>query len=76
MVRRERFRAVGRAVARVDRAAGPSQTRRMKPKRDRDDYSTGSFKAGIAMILVILAAIVLLWLAYSWAFNQPGAPRP
>jgi hypothetical protein len=67
---------VGRPVARFDRAAGPGQTRRVKPKRDRDDYSTGSFKAGIVMILAILAAIVLIWLAYSWALNQPGAPRP
>jgi hypothetical protein len=48
----------------------------MKPKRDRDDYSTGSFKAGFVMILAILAAIVLIWLAYSWALNQPGVPVP
>lgn len=46
----------------------------MKRKRARDDYSAGSFKAGIGMIIAIVAAITVIWLAYSWALNQPGAP--
>lgn len=43
-------------------------------KRLPGDYSPGSFKAGIVMIIVIVAAIAFIWLAYSWALNQPGAP--
>lgn len=39
-----------------------------------DDYTTGSFKAGIVMIIVILTAITLIWLAYGWALSQPGVP--
>ena len=48
----------------------------MKPRKPHlgDDYTTGSFKAGIVMIIVILTAIVLIWLAYGWALGQPGAP--
>ncbi len=39
-----------------------------------DDYTTGTFRDGILMIVVILAAIVLIWLAYGWALGQPGIP--
>jgi hypothetical protein len=48
----------------------------MKPRKPRlgDDYTTGSFRDGLIMIVVILAVIALLWLAYGWALNQPGAP--
>jgi hypothetical protein len=48
----------------------------MKPRKPRlgDDYTTGSFRDGLIMIVVILAVITLLWLAYGWALNQPGAP--
>jgi len=50
----------------------------MKRKKERlpGDYSPGSLKAGIVMIIVIVAAITLIWLAYSWALNQPGGPNP
>ncbi len=41
-----------------------------------DDYTTGTFRDGILMIVVILAAIVLIWLAYGWALGQPGVPTP
>jgi hypothetical protein len=76
MVRRARFRAVGRAVAGLTGHRSVARLRVVKRKRAPDDYSTGSFKAGIAMILAILAAIALIWLAYSWALNQPGVPQP
>lgn len=39
-----------------------------------DDYTTGGFRDEIVMVIVILIAITLIWLAYSWALNQPGAP--
>lgn len=39
-----------------------------------DDYVTGSFRDGILMLVVILAVITLIWLAYGWALGVPGAP--
>jgi hypothetical protein len=39
-----------------------------------DDYTTGGFRDGIVMLVVILLAIVLIWLAYGWALGQSGAP--
>ena len=27
-----------------------------------------------AMLIVSMAGIILAWLAYSWALNQPGVP--
>jgi hypothetical protein len=48
----------------------------MKPRKPRlgDDYTTGSFRDGIIMIVVIVTAITLIWLAYGWALGQPGVP--
>ena len=47
-----------------------------KPRKPHvgDEYVTGSFRDGIAMIVVILVAITLIWLAYGWALGVPGAP--
>lgn len=39
-----------------------------------DEYTTGSFRDGIGMIIVILAAITVIWLAYGWALGQPSVP--
>lgn len=39
-----------------------------------DDYVTGSFRDGILMLVVILAVITLIWLAYGLALGVPGAP--
>ena len=38
-------------------------------------YTPPSFRGGILMIVVILAGIILMWLAYGWALNQPGVPH-
>ncbi|MEX1168883.1 MAG: hypothetical protein WEE50_01945 [Chloroflexota bacterium] len=46
----------------------------LRKPRVGDEYTTGGFRDGIVMIIVILAAITLIWLAYSWALNVPGAP--
>jgi len=47
-----------------------------KPRKPRvgDEYVTGSLRDGILMIVVILAAIVVIWLAYGWALGVPGVP--
>lgn len=47
-----------------------------KPRKPRvgDEYVTGSFRDGIVMIVVILTAIVVIWLAYGWALGVPGVP--
>jgi hypothetical protein len=47
-----------------------------KPRKPHvgDDYVTGSFRDGILMLVVILAVITLIWLAYGWALGVPGAP--
>jgi hypothetical protein len=39
-----------------------------------DEYVTVSFRDGIVMIVVILVAITLIWLAYGWALGVPGVP--
>jgi hypothetical protein len=63
---------------RIDPRPGRPHHRRVKPRKPRvgDDYTTGSFRDGIIMVVIILAVITLIWLAYSWALNQPGAPAP
>jgi len=48
----------------------------LRKPRIGDEYTTGSFRDGIVMTIVILAVIAGLWLAYSWALGQPGAPAP
>ena len=48
----------------------------LRKPRVGDEYTTGSFRDGILLTVVILAVIVGLWLAYSWALGQPGAPLP
>ena len=49
-----------------------------KPRKPRvgDDYVTGSFRDGIVVLVVIITVITLIWLAYGWALNVPGAPAP
>jgi hypothetical protein len=48
----------------------------LRKPRVGDEYTTGSFRDGIVLTIVILAVIAGLWLAYSWALGQPGAPPP
>ena len=47
-----------------------------KPRKPRvgDEYVTGSFRDGIVVLVVIIAVITLIWLAYGWALNVPGVP--
>ena len=54
----------------------PTITGMWKPRKPRvgDEYVTGSFRDGILVIVVILAAIVVIWLAYGWALGVPGVP--
>lgn len=47
---------------------------KLRKPRVGDEYTTGSFRDGIGMIIVILLAITLIWLAYGWAVGQPGVP--
>jgi hypothetical protein len=47
---------------------------KLRKPRVGDEYTTGSFRDGIGIIIVILAAITLIWLAYGWALGAPGAP--
>jgi hypothetical protein len=57
----------------LTRAIGARTISLVKPRKPRvgDDYTTGSFRDGIVMIVV---AITLIWLAYGWALSQPGVP--
>jgi hypothetical protein len=48
--------------------------RRRKPEHSFDHYTEPSWKGVIAMLIVSMAGIILAWLAYSWALNQPGVP--
>lgn len=49
-----------------------------KPKREHylGEYTEPSFRGAIVMLVVCVVAVALLWLAYSWALNQPGVPDP
>ena len=47
---------------------------KLRKPRVGDDYTTGSMRDGIVMIVVILTVITALWLAYGWALGVPGAP--
>ncbi len=63
------------------RAQGPApaacDNRWMRLRRPSlgDEYTTGTFRDGIVMIVVILTVITALWLAYGWALGVPGVPR-
>ena len=39
-----------------------------------DDYTSGSYRLLILMVIGIIAVISLIWLAYGWALAVPGAP--
>ena len=47
---------------------------KLRMPRVGDEYTTGTFRDGIVMIVVILTAITAIWLAYGWALGVPGAP--
>jgi hypothetical protein len=49
---------------------------KLRKPRVGDEYVTGSFRDGIVMIVVIVVAIVVIWLAYGWALGVPGVPAP
>ena len=72
---RTRRRQNGR-VRPLTGALGQPTIATMKPRKPRvgDDYTTGSFRDGIVMIVVIVVSITLIWLAYGWALGQPGVP--
>ena len=59
------------AVGRLPR--GTIATMKLRKPRVGDDYTTGSIRDGIVMIVVILTVITALWLAYGWALGVPGA---
>ncbi len=75
MVRRVGIGAARRPSA-LTGGRGVSTIPSVSPRKPHlgDDYTTGTFRDGILMIIVILTAIVLIWLAYGWAQGQPGAP--
>jgi hypothetical protein len=50
--------------------------KRKKEQRTFDHYTEPSWKGVLSMLAISLIGIVLVWLAYSWALNQRGAPRP
>jgi hypothetical protein len=50
--------------------------KRPKKKHYIGEYSEPSFRGAIGLLVVILVAITLIWLAYSWALNQPGIANP
>ena len=70
MVRRARVRAV------LTRHGWPPTLALMGRKKSwlDEEYTTGSFKAGMGMVIAIVVVITLIWLAYGWALGQPGAP--
>lgn len=49
-----------------------------KPKREHSlgEYTEPSFRGALFMLVVSVAVVVIIWLAYSWALNQPGVRAP
>ena len=49
-----------------------------KPRREHTlgEYTEPSFRGAILMLVVSVGVVALLWLAYSWALNQPNVPDP
>jgi hypothetical protein len=49
-----------------------------KPKQEHylGEYTEPSFRGAIGTLVFIVIALVLIWLAYSWALNQPGIHDP
>jgi hypothetical protein len=39
-----------------------------------DDYTSGSYRSLLLMVIGIPLVIALIWLAYGWALGQPGVP--
>lgn len=50
--------------------------RKPQPERDLGEYTEPSFRGAILMLVLCLAAVTVLWLAYSWALNQPSIADP
>lgn len=69
---------VGRRLPSTARSALHHNRAMWKPRMQRvgDDYTTGSYRDGVLMILIILTAVASIWLAYGWALGQLGAPIP
>jgi hypothetical protein len=46
-------------------------------KRDHDlvEYTEPTFRGALTMLVLIIVTICALWIAYSWALNQPGLPN-
>jgi hypothetical protein len=51
---------------------------RRKPKQEHflGEYTEPSFRGALTMLILSLAVIVALWLAYSWALSQRGVDDP
>ena len=49
-----------------------------KPRREHSlgEYIEPSFRGAVLMLVISLVVLTLLWLAYSWALNQPGIHDP
>jgi hypothetical protein len=49
-----------------------------KPKQEHHlgEYTEPSFRGAFVMLVVSVVVIALLWIAYSWALNQPNVPNP
>jgi hypothetical protein len=49
-----------------------------KPKQEHylGEYTEPSFRGAIFMLVLCVVIVAALWLVYSWALNQPGAPEP
>ena len=49
-----------------------------KPRKEHflGEYTEPSFRGVITMFVAIMVVIVLIWVAYAWAVQQPGMPAP
>ncbi len=50
--------------------------RKQKREHYLGEYTEPSFRGALVMLVVSVVIVALLWLAYSWALNQPSISDP
>jgi hypothetical protein len=49
----------------------------LRKKRDHDlvEYTEPTFRGVLTMLALIIVMLAVIWIAFAWAVNQPGAPN-
>lgn len=47
-----------------------------RPEHYLGEYTEPSFRGAIVMLVISIVMVALIWIAYSWALNEPNVPNP